>query len=146
MKTSSHMFMEKITVSTFIYRPLEDVWDAWSNPTRITKWAFASDDWEAPSAKNDLRKGGKFTTRMQAKDGSVGFDFSGTYTEVIKGKLIDYVIGDGRRVVTTFVKVPKGTRVSQIFEPESKNPPEMQRQGWQNILENFKKYVEKGPS
>jgi uncharacterized protein YndB with AHSA1/START domain len=106
------------------------------------KWCNASDDWHAPYAENDLRIGGKFKTTMAAKDGSVAFDFEGSYTEVEKNKRIAYAIGDGRRVTITFLTQGNQTRIVETFEAESVNPPEMQRTGWQNILDNFKKYVE----
>ena len=133
-----------ITVQTVISAPIETIWDTWTKPEHITKWAFAADDWIAPRAENDVRTGGKFLTRMEAKDGSTGFDFTGTYTEVEQYKKIAYVMDgdDQRKVVVEFVPESGGIKVTETFDPENENPEEMQRGGWQAILENFKKYVE----
>ncbi len=131
-----------ITVETLVNAPLEKVWDAWTNPEHLTKWVFASDDWEAPHAANDLRVGGRFKTRMQAKDQSAGFDFEGTYTNVNGHELIEYSMDDGRKVKITFEETPEGVKVTESFDPETLNPEEMQKAGWQSILDNFKKYVE----
>lgn len=121
---------------------MEEVWDAWTNPEHITKWTFASDDWVAPLSENDLREGGKFKTRMEAKDGSAGFDFEGTYDLVEEYEKIEYTMADGRRVEVSFVNTPQGVMVTEKFDPENMNSEEMQRAGWQAILDNFKKYVE----
>jgi uncharacterized protein YndB with AHSA1/START domain len=136
--------MEKIpiTVETTINAPIAKVWEYWNEPDYITHWAFASDDWEAPSAENDLRVGGKFTTTMAAKDKSESFDFSGTYTDVKEHELIEYDMDDGRHVKIEFSEVPEGVRVTETFDPENENTEELQRSGWQAILENFRKYVE----
>ncbi len=134
--------MEKITVESIINAPVEKVWQYWNEPEHITKWAFASDDWEAPTAQNDLRAGGRFITRMQAKDKSTGFDFEGTYTAVEPNSVIEYRMDDGRMVKTVFAKDGDGTKITQAFDPENENPIEMQRGGWQGMLNNFKKYVE----
>jgi len=134
--------MNPITIEITINAPIEKVWEYWTKPEYITKWAFASDDWEAPRATNDVRTGGTFTTRMQAKDGSAGFDFGGTYTNVIEHSVIEYDMDDGRHVKAEFMEVPEGVRIVQSFDPEQENPEEMQRAGWQAILDNFKKYVE----
>lgn len=140
--------VKSITVQTIIKAPLAAVWDCWNKPEHITCWAFASDDWEAPSAENDLRIGGKFKTRMQAKDGSAGFDFIGTYSKVEPHSIIEYDMErapkeeKSRHVTVGFMETPEGVRVTEIFDPESENPEEMQRAGWQTILDNFKKYVE----
>lgn len=123
--------------------PIEKVWETWTQPEHITKWAFASSDWEAPRAENDLRTGGKFLTRMQAKDGSSGFDFGGIYTNVEPHKKIEYVMGDGRRVSVDFAETAGGVQITQSFDPESENSEEMQRAGWQAILDNFKSYTER---
>lgn len=131
-----------ITVQTLVKTSLQKVWDAWTLPEHITKWCFASEDWEAPSAENDLRSGGSFKTRMQAKDGSFGFDFGGTYSAVTEHALIEYSMDDGRKVKITFEETPGGALVVESFDPESENPEEMQRAGWQSILDNFKKYTE----
>lgn len=121
---------------------MSQVWDAWNNPSHITHWAFADDTWEAPSAENDLRIGGKFKTVMAAKDGSASFDFAGTYTNVIEHQLIEYDMTDGRHVKIEFSETPEGVKVVETFDPENENPEDMQRDGWQSILNNFKKYVE----
>lgn len=131
-----------ITVSAIINAPMDKVWNCWSKPDHIKNWAFASDDWEAPSAENDLRIGGKFRTRMEAKDKSEGFDFDGVYTNLIDHKLIEYDMSDGRHVKVVFEKIPEGILVTEEFEPEKENTEELQRSGWQAILNNFKKYTE----
>ncbi len=136
--------MEPITIQTTINAPLEKVWKYWNEPEHIVHWAFASDDWEAPSAENDLRDGGRFKTTMSAKDKSTSFDFTGTYTKVNEHERIHYTMdgNDARKVEVTFETVPEGVRVIETFDPENENPEEMQRAGWQSILNNFKKYVE----
>jgi uncharacterized protein YndB with AHSA1/START domain len=111
-------------------------------PEHITKWCQASDDWHAPSAANDLRVGGIFTTRMEARDGSAGFDFGGTYTNVELHSKIEYVMEDGRKVSIEFTPLDGGVRVVEMFDPENQNSEDMQRAGWQAILNNFKHYVE----
>jgi uncharacterized protein YndB with AHSA1/START domain len=135
---------EKITIETIVDAPVEKVWKYWNEPTHITKWAFASDDWEAPSAENDLRVGGKFKTVMAAKDGSSKFDLTGTYTKVEENKLIEYTMDgdDAREVSTQFVSDGDSTRIIEVFEAENVNSIEMQKNGWQTILDNFKKYIE----
>ena len=131
-----------ITVENTINAPVEKVWAYWSAPEHITKWNNASEDWHSPRAENDLRTGGKFSTRMEAKDGSMGFDFGGTYDEVKTNEVIAYTMSDGRKVVVNFTKVGDQTKVIETFDAEETNPIEMQRGGWQAILDNFKKYVE----
>jgi uncharacterized protein YndB with AHSA1/START domain len=131
-----------ITVQATVSAPIDKVWQYWNNPEHITDWAFASDEWEAPSAENDLRVGGRFKTVMAAKDKSASFDFAGSYTAVIQNKLIEYDMDDKRHVKVEFDQTPQGVRIVESFEPEYKNPKEMQRTGWQTILNNFKKYVE----
>lgn len=133
---------QKITITATINAPIEKVWRYWSEPDHITKWAFASDDWEAPSAENDLRVGGRFVTHMQAKDSSTEFDFSGEYTEVIENEKISYLLDDERKVVTVFESTGNQTTIISTFEMEHENPEDMQRAGWQAILDNFKKHVE----
>lgn len=133
---------KSITVQTVVNAPVDKVWNFWSAPEHITKWCQASDDWHAPFAENDLRKDGKFKTTMAAKDGSFSFDFEGTYTRVEKNKVIEYVMSDGRGVSVTFAPEGSGTRVVETFDPEAENSPEMQRDGWQAILDNFRKYTE----
>ena len=132
----------KITVETTVKAPAEKVWKYWSTPNHITKWSYAMDDWHTPFAENDLRVGGKFLSRMEAKDGSVGFDFGGVYDQVKTNELIEYTMGDGRKVVNKFTGNGNETKVVVTFEAENTNPIEMQRNGWQAILNNFKKYVE----
>lgn len=135
--------MNTITVQTTVNAPIEKVWEYWNAPEHITQWAFASDDWEAPHAENDLREGGKFKTVMAAKDKSARFDFTGTYTVVKEHERIEYDMDEvGRHVKVEFVAVPEGVRVVETFDPETENSEEMQRSGWQAILDNFKKYVE----
>jgi len=132
----------KIAVEVFVNAPLDKVWECWTDPKHIVNWNFASDDWHTPKTENDLSPGGKFTARMEAKDGSYGFDFEGTYDEVIEKEIIAYTLGDGRAVVIKFTETGNETHVAETFEGEDVNPVEMQREGWQSILNNFKKYTE----
>src|ERR1044071_738629 len=132
-----------ITIQATVNAPVEKVWNTWSEPQHITKWAFASDDWHAPVAENDLRTGGKFSTTMAAKDGSFSFEFGGVYDKVEQHKTINYTIGDGRKVETSFSGPGNETTIVQSFEAEDQNSIDMQRGGWQAILNNFKRYVEK---
>jgi uncharacterized protein YndB with AHSA1/START domain len=118
------------------------VWTYWTAPEHIMKWNFASDDWHCPSASNDVKVGGKMNSRMEAKDGSFGFDFEAVYNEVVPEKKLVYTMPDGRQVITHFESAGDGTKVSTLFDAESENPVEMQKAGWQAILDNFKKYVE----
>jgi len=136
--------MEKtvVTVESTIQAPVEKVWETWTQPKHITQWCNASEDWQAPRAENDLREGGSFVTRMEAKDGSMGFDFGGVYDAVRKNEYIEYTMEDGRKVQITFYPKGKETKVVESFEAESQNPVELQRGGWQAILDNFKKYTE----
>lgn len=131
-----------ITVETTVKAPVEKVWKLWSSPEHITKWNSASDDWHTPRAENDLRVGGKFSARMEAKDGSFGFEFGGTYDDVKENELIEYTLGDGRKVVVHFTPNGNETNVVETFDAESTNSVDMQKGGWQAILNNFKKYVE----
>jgi uncharacterized protein YndB with AHSA1/START domain len=131
-----------ITVQATVNAPVQKVWEFWNNPEHITQWAFASDDWHAPHADNDLRTGGKFSTTMAAKDGSFSFTFGGVYTDIKEYSQIAYTIEDGRTVSVTFIDEGDSTRIIETFEPESTNPLEMQQGGWQAILNNFKKYAE----
>ncbi len=132
----------KITVSAAITADVKKVWDYYSNPKHITKWNFASDDWHCPKAENDLRIGGKLLSRMEAKDGSFGFDFEAYYDEVIDYKKIAYSMTDGRQAVTVFEDHNGKTKVTTTFDAEKENPVELQKEGWLAILNNFKKYVE----
>jgi uncharacterized protein YndB with AHSA1/START domain len=136
------MANKSITVSTSVHAPVSKVWEVWNKPEHIVKWAFASDDWEAPSAENDLKVGGKFKTVMAAKDKSVSFDFGGVYTAVDENERIDYTMGDGRTVSNTFKQNGDMTDISVTFELENENTEDMQRGGWQAILDNFKKHTE----
>ncbi len=131
-----------ITVKTTVKAPVEKVWKNWSTPEDIVRWNNASDDWHTTRAENDLRAGGKFLARMEAKDGSAGFDFGGIYDEVKPNELIKYTLGDDRKVSVIFSSVGEETKVTETFEAEKTNPLEMQRAGWQAILDNFKKYTE----
>lgn len=131
-----------ITIQTTVKAPLAKVWEYWNKPEHIPGWAFASDAWEAYGAENDLRTGGKFKTVMAAKDKSSSFDFGGTYTAVTEHELIEYDMGDGRHVKVTFAETPEGVLIVETFDPEQENTEELQRSGWQAILDNFKKYAE----
>lgn len=131
-----------ITVEALVNAPVEKVWKYWAEPKHITQWCQASDDWHAPHAENDLKVNGKFTTTMAAKDGSMSFDFGGVYTNVQLHKVIEYTILDGRKVKVAFSDINGKTKVTETFEAEDTNPVEMQRGGWQAILDNFKKYTE----
>lgn len=134
--------MKAITVEAVVNAPIEKVWSCWNEPEHITKWCAASDDWHAPSAENDLREGGNFKTRMEAKDKSFGFDFGGVYTAVKPNELIEYDMSDSRHVKIEFATTPGGVKVTETFDPETQNTEELQRNGWQAILDNFKKYTE----
>ncbi len=131
-----------ITVESIINAPVVKVWDYWTKPEHITQWCAASDDWHTPRAENDLRVGGNFSSRMEAKDGSFGFDFGGVYDAVTEHEYIEYTLGDGRKVKITFTDKADGIEVVESFEAEDTNPEEMQRAGWQAIMDNFKKYTE----
>jgi len=135
----------KITIERFVRAPISAVWAAWNDPADIVQWNSAQDDWHTTRATVDLREGGTFLSRMEAKDGSVGFDFGGTYTRVVPGEAIDYRMGDGREVRNVFAARPDGVHVTVTFDAERENPPELQRQGWQAILDNFGRHVEGKP-
>ena len=132
----------KVTVENTVNAPVEKVWKLYTGPEHIKKWNSASDDWHTPSAENDLRVGGKFSSRMEAKDGSMGFDFAGVYDDVKTNELIAYTMGDGRQAKITFANQDNKTKVAVTFDAETQNSVEMQKDGWQAILDNFKKYVE----
>ena len=136
------MSTQKVTIEARIAAAPEKVWDHYTKPEHITKWNFASDDWCCPSAENDLRVGGKYKARMEAKDGSFGFDFEAIYDEVNMHKKLVYTMPDGRVVETTFEELEDATKVTTIFDAETENDVELQKNGWQAILNNFKKYVE----
>jgi uncharacterized protein YndB with AHSA1/START domain len=139
METKEKTF---ITVESSINAPVSTVWKKWTNPSDITQWNNASPDWHTPHATNDLRVGGALLWRMEAKDGSMGFDFEGTYTQVIPEQLIAYNIIDGREVSISFKFENGKTTVIETFEPENQNSLELQKGGWQSILDNFKRYCE----
>ena len=132
----------KITIETVVNAPIAKVWDAWNNPADIQQWNNASDDWHTTHSTVDLREGGTFLSRMEARDGSAGFDFGGTYTRVVPHKTIEYRMGDGREVQTHFAERADGVAIKSTFDAETENPPELQRQGWQAILDNFRRHVE----
>ncbi len=134
----------KIIVETTIQAPIAKVWSAYTTPEDIIQWNAASDDWHTPKATVDLRVGGEFVSRMEAKDGSFGFDFAGTYTRIVPEKLIEYSFGD-RTAEIEFEDGANGVTVRVSFDAESENPAEMQRQGWQAILNNFARHVEGRP-
>ena len=130
-----------ITVQTTVAAPVNDVWRAYTTPADIKQWNAASDDWHTTAASVDLRVGGAFSSRMEAKDGSMGFDFAGTYTEIVPNRRLVYAFGD-RRAEVDFAETPQGVTVRVTFDPESEYPVEQQQQGWQSILDNFKRHVE----
>ncbi|HEY9030298.1 MAG TPA: SRPBCC domain-containing protein [Kangiella sp.] len=132
----------KITVSTTINADLDTVWDCWNNPEDIKQWNTASEDWHTTQSMVDLREGEKFSSRMEAKDGSMGFDFAGTYTTVDKPNRIEYVMEDNREVSIDFQQTDQGVTVSETFDAEKQHDPKYQKQGWQSILDNFARYVE----
>ena len=132
----------QITVSVTVNATIDVVWNCWTAPEHIIKWNFASPDWHTPKAENDLRVGGKFLSRMEAKDGSMGFDFTGVYEVVKPNERIDYLMDDGRKARIDFTTNGNETKVVETFEAETENSIELQQGGWQAILDNFKKYVE----
>ena len=130
-----------ITVETNVAAPIDAVWRTYTTPEDIVQWNAASDDWHTTTAKVELREGGEFSSRMEAKDGSMGFDFAGTYTKIVEHELIEYDFGD-RHASVEFIPEDGGVRVSVTFDPETENPIEQQRGGWQAILDSFKRHVE----
>jgi len=132
----------KITIETLIKSDLETVWAAWSNPKDIMQWNAASHDWHTTKSTVDLREGGIFSSRMEARDGSAGFEFYGTYDRIVDQSVIEYTLGDGRMVKVEFDQGEGGVIVSETFEAESQNDAEQQRRGWQAILDNFTRHVE----
>ncbi|WP_262148156.1 SRPBCC family protein [Chryseobacterium foetidum] len=135
--------MDQINIDITILAPVEKVWDYYNDPEHIVKWNFAHESWECPKSENDLRVGGKFNNRMEAKDGSFGFDFVGVYDEVEQNQLIKYHMEDGRKVEIIFEEIDENTTKIKIsFDPETQNSVEMQREGWYAILNNFHKHVE----
>lgn len=134
---------QQITVKAVIDAPVQKVWEFYTQPKHITQWNNASEDWHTPHAENDLRAGGKFLSRMESKDGKEGFDFAGIYDEILTNSLIKYTMGDGRKVTVTMDEEGNQTKIEVSFDPENENSRELQQAGWQSILDNFKKYVEK---
>ena len=132
-----------ITIEALVSTSPQKAWELWTKPEHITKWNFASDDWQCPNATNDLKVGGKYSARMEAKDGSFGFDFEAIYDEVLDQKRLSYTMTDGRKVITNFEMLGEKTKITTVFEIEDENSKEMQKSGWQAILNNFKKYAEK---
>ncbi|MBC76094.1 MAG: ATPase [Halobacteriovoraceae bacterium] len=132
----------KVSIETIIDSTLEKVWSAWTTPAYITAWNFASEEWCCPKTEIDLEPGKNFNYRMEAKDGSMGFDFSGTFTEIKPNEFIEYALEDGRRVSISFEQTDNGVRVVESFDAEDENSAEQQKQGWQCILNNFKAHVE----
>jgi uncharacterized protein YndB with AHSA1/START domain len=133
----------KITVETLVEAPLEQVWQAWNDPAAIKEWNAAGEDWHTTESTVDLREGGRFRSRMEARDGSEGFDFEGTYTHVVPRETIAYRMSDGREVEVWFLESADGVRVRNTFDAEDTLPADVQRQGWQAILDNFGRYVSK---
>lgn len=136
------MTTSKITIKGTVLASVSIAWNNYTQPEHITQWNFASDDWCCPTAENDMRPGGKYNARMEARDGSFGFDFEATYTEVVEGKKFTYVMPDKREVNVFFEPNDYFTEVTVIFDAENQNPVEMQREGWQSILNNYKKHTE----
>lgn len=136
------MQTNKIMVSVTINTDSKNVWNYYTHPEHITKWNFADPSWHCPSATNDMRVGGTYSARMEAKDGSFGFEFETVYDEIIDGEKFTYTMEDGRQATVNFKKMGNQTEVMVIFDAENQNPIEMQKAGWQSILDNFKKYAE----
>jgi uncharacterized protein YndB with AHSA1/START domain len=132
----------KISIQATVQSDIEKVWSAWTTPADINQWHAASDDWHNPRSVNDLRVGGRFSYRMEAKDGGMGFDFEGTYTNVVPNRLIEYILEDGRTVSINFEPVNNKIKIVETFDAEDANSAELQRQGWQSILNRFALYVE----
>lgn len=132
----------RITVVATVNAPIEKVWNAWTTPADIMQWNTADPGWHCPSSENDLRAGGKFNHRMEARDGSFGFDFEGVYDKVEPHKEISYTMSDGRKSTTYFTQQNGVTTIETVFDPETENDPEFQKQGWQSILNNFVRYFE----
>jgi uncharacterized protein YndB with AHSA1/START domain len=131
-----------ITIETVVKADLNTVWAAWNNPEDIKQWNSPSDDWHTTNSAVDLREGGRLSSRMEAKDGSEGFDFGGTYTEIVPPKLIKFTMDDDRKVEIEFTETAGGVHIKETFEAENEYPPEFQRDGWQAILNNFARHVE----
>ncbi len=132
----------KITIEALVRAELNKVWEVWNSPADIMQWNAANEDWHTTASTVDLREGGTFRSRMEAKDGSAGFDFEGTYTRIVPKKLIEYRMSDGRAVRVEFVERAEGVQIKETFDAEGEHSPELQRQGWQAILDNFVRHVE----
>ena len=132
----------QVTIEAVVMAPIDKVWSYWTEPLHITKWNFASDDWCCPKAENDLKPGGQYKVRMEAKDGSFGFDLEGVYDEILIPNKLSHTMNDGRKVSTSFETIDMKVKVITIFDADSQNAVEMQRAGWQAILNNFKAYAE----
>ncbi len=135
-------FLSMITIHAYTSVPPSKAWEIWTDPKHIVNWNFATPEWHCPRSENDLREGGRFSSTMAARDGSMNFDFEGTYSRIEPQSLIEYEIADGRKVSIAFEVTDGGTRITETFEPEGTHPVEMQRQGWQSILDNFARYAE----
>lgn len=133
---------DKITITATVNADIKKAWDYYTNPVHITKWNFADPSWQCPTASNDMRVGGKYIARMEAKDGSFGFEFEAVYSEIVEGEMFTYGMLNGRQVTVTFHNNGSQTEVTVTFEPEEQNSLEMQKNGWQAILNNFKNYTE----
>lgn len=136
-------FNEVITISEFVRKPVEEVWEYFTNPLHIINWNFATDNWYCPHAENELKANGKFSYTMSSKDGKISFNFSGTFKEIIYLKYISYYLDDGRFVEISFDQAPQGVLIKQTFEAEKVYPIELQKNGWQAIFKNFRIYVER---
>lgn len=136
---------QPITVSAIVEGPIDRVWEFWTGPEHITRWNTAGGGWVCPRAVNDVRPGGSFSARMESGDGSEGFDFEGTYSQVDPPNRLEYTMSDGRNVVVTLEREGETTRVTETFDPDDVYPAELQQQGWQAILDNFAAYVKNGP-
>lgn len=132
----------QITIHTMVRAPIDKVWSAWTTPQDIKLWNFASNDWHCPKAAIDLKIGGSFSSRMEAKDGSMGFDFEGTFTEINEHQLIEYAMEDGRKVIIRFEETDGGVQITESFDADDDHSIEEQRNGWQCILDNFQRHVE----
>ena len=138
--------MERIQVSTWVNATLARVWECWNSPEHVMQWNFAVADWHCPGAYNKFIVGGEFHYVMASRDGSMEFDFWGTYDQIVPEQLLEITLGDGRKLTVQFAAEGTGTRVTELFQPENQNPAEMQQAGWQMILENFKKHTESLPA
>ncbi len=136
------MDTSKITIQAVVAADRQKVWDCYTQPEHITKWNFATDTWHCPAASNDMRVGGKYLARMEAKDGSFAFDFEAVYNEIVDGEKFTYTMPDNREIQVSFEQTDDKTRVTVTFDPENENPVDLQRSGWQSILDNFRKYAE----